>query len=162
MPQGAPSALYPELVQDGLDIGRIKFFLDQGTVAQKRILISQGGALNLVEYTDGNTLSPLPGPLPSGLAIVGLMPLDVEVVNPRPVPLIGVDLVKGDTGLENIYKGKAWVLNCGLDCAHQVLSISGVAAGDKASIHGDGQGQGVQGLVADAIGGGAGDHALIR
>lgn len=83
---------------------------------------------------------------------MGVVALFLELVKPGGEPLLGVQVVVGGAGLEDMEEGQAPVLNSLLDEFLQALHVVGVAPGDPGVARGKGQEQGVEAALGVGLG----------
>lgn len=81
-----------------------------------------------------------------GLHPIGWIVGFIEIIRVLFEPLIGVDLVVCDAGLEDVEEGVALVRDGFFHQVFGLLAVLGVGSCDEASVQGDGDGQWIEGL----------------
>lgn len=116
---------------------------------QHRNLLLKGRAVIAVEKADGDAVAPFEGSGKCRDAILGIV-LGLDVVDALLIPVVGVDLVEGDAGLEDVNQRKAIVVHGLLHQAAEMRRVGGKGPGHEAAVERHGERHGVELL---------GDHA---
>src|SRR5512139_1733822 len=105
---------------------------------QDRLPLLESGPLVPVDDAEGDAVAPFERLAERRDAVSGIV-LRPEPVDPLAVPLVGVHLVEGDAGLQDVHEAEALVPDRLLHYPLQVLRIAGKGPGREAAVQRHGE-----------------------